>query len=124
MVIHGEKIFTGHQDNKIRVWKLNEKQKVLTCVATLPKFSDRLMKIVFAKNYVEIRRHRMCTWVHHVDVVSCLALSKDGTMIYSGSWDRTFKVWRTSDYKCLESVWNAHDDAINALVVSHDWYVF
>lgn len=120
MVIHGEKIFTGHQDNKIRVWKLNEKQKVLTCVATLPKFSDRLMKIVFAKNYVEIRRHRMCTWVHHVDVVSCLALSKDGTMIYSGSWDRTFKVWRTSDYKCLESVWNAHDDAINALVVSHD----
>ncbi|PWA97051.1 transducin/WD40 repeat-like superfamily protein [Artemisia annua] len=120
MVIHGEKILTGHQDNKIRVWKLNEKQKVLACVATLPTFSDRLMKIVFAKNYVEIRRHRMCTWVHHVDVVSCLALSKDGTMIYSGSWDRTFKVWRTSDYKCLESVWNAHDDAINALVVSHD----
>ncbi|KAG4181945.1 hypothetical protein ERO13_A09G014100v2 [Gossypium hirsutum] len=29
--------------------------------------------------------------------------------------DRTFKVWRISDYKCLESV-NAHDDAVNSVV--------
>ncbi|KAF5779722.1 putative [Myosin heavy-chain] kinase transcription factor WD40-like family [Helianthus annuus] len=113
-------LFTGHQDHKIRVWKLDDVNKTVKCVAVLPTLNDRLMKLVFAKNYVKIRRHRRCTWVHHVDAVSTLALSKDGSLVYSGSWDRTFKVWRTSDYKCLESVWNAHDDAINAVVVSHD----
>ncbi|KAK9050964.1 hypothetical protein SSX86_027589 [Deinandra increscens subsp. villosa] len=120
MVVHGDKIFTGHHDHKIRVWRFDEKQKTIRCVTTLPTFNDRVMKLLFAKNYVKIRRHRMCTWVHHVDAVSALGLSKDGSLVYSGSWDRTFKVWRTSDYKCLESVWNAHDDAINAVVVSHD----
>ncbi|KAI3796007.1 hypothetical protein L1987_38668 [Smallanthus sonchifolius] len=120
MVVHNDKLFTGHQDHKIRAWKIDEKQKTIKCVATLPTLNDRLMKLVFVKNYVKIRRHRRCTWVHHVDAVSALALSKDGLFIYSGSWDRTFKVWRTSDFKCLESVWNSHDDAINAVVVSHD----
>ncbi|XP_024989112.1 protein JINGUBANG-like [Cynara cardunculus var. scolymus] len=124
MVVHGDKIFTGHQDHKIRVWKLDEKEKTVKHVATIPTLHDRLMKMVLAKNYVKIRRHRRRTWVHHVDAISALALSKDGSLIYSGSWDRTFKVWRTSDYKCLESVWNAHDDAINAVVVSHDGYVY
>ncbi|XP_071736463.1 protein JINGUBANG-like isoform X3 [Rutidosis leptorrhynchoides] len=120
MVVHGDKLFTGHQDHKIRVWKLDEEQKTIKCVVSLPTINDRIMKLVFAKNYVKIRRHRRCTWVHHVDAISALALSKDGSLIYSGSWDRTFKVWRTSDYKCLESVWNAHDDAISAIAVSHD----
>ncbi|GJR61452.1 JINGUBANG-like protein [Tanacetum coccineum] len=65
-----------------------------------------------------------CTWVHHVDAVTALALSRDGSLLYSASWDRTFKVWRTSDFKCLESVPNAHDDAINAIVVSDDGYIY
>lgn len=62
--------------------------------------------------------------MHHVDAVSALAISRDGSHLYSASWDRTFKVWRTSDYKCLESVWNAHDDAINAVVLSSDGFVY
>ncbi|KAD4983190.1 hypothetical protein R6Q59_002862 [Mikania micrantha] len=119
-VVYDGKLFTGHQDHKIRVWKFEEKQKPVKCLATLPTLNDRIMKLVFPKNYVKIRRHQRCTWVHHVDAVSALALSKDDSLLYSGSWDRTFKVWRTSDFKCLESVWNAHDDAINAVVVSHD----
>lgn len=123
-MVHGDRLFTGHQDHKIRVWKLDEKQETIKCIATLPTLNDRLLKLVFAKNYVKIRRHQRCTWVHHVDAISSLALSNDGSLIYSGSWDRTFKVWRTIDFKCLESVWNAHDDAINAVVVSHDGYVY
>lgn len=56
--------------------------------------------------------------------MSALALSQDGSLLYSASWDRTFKVWKTSDSKCLESVWNAHDDAINSIVVSNNGYVY
>lgn len=76
------------------------------------------------KNHVQIRRHKKCTWVHHVDTVSSLALSHDGTLLYSVSWDRTIKVWRTKDFACLESVRDAHDDAINAVAVSYDGHVY
>lgn len=33
-------------------------------------------------------------------------------------------MWRTSDFKCLESTWNAHDDAINAIALSNDGFVY
>ncbi|KAI3714226.1 hypothetical protein L1987_72823 [Smallanthus sonchifolius] len=132
MVVSGDTLFTGHQDNKICVWKIdhdvddvnNRKLIKSTYVATLPTLNDRVTKMFLAKNYVKIRRHKRCTWVHHVDAVSALAMSRDGSFLYSASWDRTFKVWRTSDFKCLESVWSAHDDAINAIVVSSHGYVY
>ncbi|KAL2510198.1 Transducin/WD40 repeat-like superfamily protein [Forsythia ovata] len=135
IVVLGDKLFTAHQDHKIRVWKVDNNvtshqeyntvyQTHLKCIATLPTVNDRCMKLFSAKNYVKVRRHKKCTWVHHVDTVSALALSTDGSLLYSVSWDRTFKVWRTSDFKCLESVWNAHDDAINAIVLSNEGYVY
>ncbi|KAL8106283.1 hypothetical protein AgCh_029902 [Apium graveolens] len=126
LVILGDKLFSAHQDHKIRVWKIDNSTpyKKHKCIAILPTLNDRVTRLFLAKNYVEIRRHKKCTWVHHVDTVSALALSKDGCFIYSASWDRTFKVWRTSDFKCLESVWNAHDDAINAIVSSNDGFVY
>ncbi|KAJ8569857.1 hypothetical protein K7X08_006434 [Anisodus acutangulus] len=125
IVILGDKLFSAHQDHKIRVWRIdNYDQSYYKCIATLPTLNDRCMRLFSAKNYVEVRRHKKCTWVHHVDTVSALALSSDSSLLYSASWDRTFKVWRTSDFKCVESVWNAHDDAINAIALSKNGYVY
>lgn len=131
MVVLGDKLFTAHHDHKIRVWKIEDKNRDdysasahYRCIATLPTLNERCKKLFSPKNYVEITRHKKSTWVHHVDAVSALALSKDKELLYSVSWDRTFKVWRTSDFKCLESVQNAHDDAINAIVVSDDGLVY
>ncbi|KAK7281859.1 hypothetical protein RIF29_10188 [Crotalaria pallida] len=131
LVLQSDTLFSAHQDHKIRVWKINttnnnepEQHKKCTRLATLPTFGDRASKLLIPKNHVQIRRHKKCTWVHHVDAVSALALSKDGTLLYSVSWDRTIKIWRTSDFTCLESVNNAHDDAINAVEVSHDGGVY
>ncbi|KAL0447100.1 UNVERIFIED_CONTAM: protein JINGUBANG [Sesamum latifolium] len=126
MVVLGDKLFTAHHDHKIRVWKIanstpHQKYKLIT---TLPTVNDRCMRLFSAKNYVQVRRHKKSTWVHHVDTVSGLVLSRDGSLLYSVSWDRTLKVWRTSDFKCIESVQNAHDDAINAVVVSNDGVVY
>ncbi|KAI8528403.1 hypothetical protein RHMOL_Rhmol12G0146400 [Rhododendron molle] len=118
IVVSGDTLFTAHQDHKIRVWKIDNPTKYYPCVNTLPTVRDRFARFFCAKDYVEVRRHKKRTWVHHVDAVSALALSRDGSLLYSASWDRTFKVWRTSDFKCLESAWNAHDDAINAVAVS------
>lgn len=129
MVILNDMLFSAHQDHKIRVWKIEtakgeQAQKLFKCIATLPTFNDRFSKLFLSKNYVEARRHKKFTWVNHIDAVSCLALSKDGFFLYSASWDRTFKIWRVSDYKCLESVKNAHEDAINAIIVSSDGVVY
>ncbi|GFP80066.1 myosin heavy chain kinase b [Phtheirospermum japonicum] len=123
IVVLNDKLFTAHHDHKIRVWKI-ETQKKFKLIATLPTVNDRCMKIFSARNYVEIRRHKKCTWVHHVDTVSGLALSGDGLLLYSVSWDRTMKVWRARDFKCVESIQNAHDDAINAVVLSRGGLVF
>ncbi|KAL2340859.1 hypothetical protein Fmac_008799 [Flemingia macrophylla] len=132
LVIHSNKLFSAHQDHKIRVWKIadnndnNNKHDHLkyTHVATLPTLGDRASKVLIPKNHVQIRRHKKRTWVHHVDTVSALALSKDGTLLYSVSWDRTIKIWRTKDFTCLESLAGAHADAINAIAVSYDGRVY
>lgn len=130
LVILADKLFTAHQDQKIRVWKINDVVeedvggKKYMHLATMPTMSDRLAKCLMPKNQVEIRRHKKASWVHHVDAVSGLALSRDGTLLYSVSWDRTLKIWRTTDFKCLESFTNAHDDAINAVALSENGDIY
>lgn len=123
LVILGEKLISAHQDHKIRVWKTIDDSKY-KCVATLPTMNDRFTSLFSQKSYVEVRRHKRSTWVHHVDAVSSLALSRDGSLLYSASWDRSFKIWRTSDFRCLESIEKAHDDAVNAIVVSRDGFCY
>ncbi|KAL9239577.1 hypothetical protein vseg_013886 [Gypsophila vaccaria] len=129
MVVLTNKLFTAHQDCKIRVWKIKPQESCQNNhkyekIASLPTLRDRTIKLLNPNNQVKIRRHKKCTWVHHIDTVSALALSRDQSLLYSVSWDRTLKVWRTSDFKCLESVTNAHDDAINAVAVSNDGDVY
>ncbi|EFH42032.1 hypothetical protein ARALYDRAFT_918015 [Arabidopsis lyrata subsp. lyrata] len=91
-------------------------------LAMMPKISDRLAKSLMPINQVETRRHKKASWVHHVEAVSGLALSRDGTLLYSESWDRTLKlkIWQTTNFKCLESITNSHDDVINAVEVSEN----
>ncbi|GAB4860570.1 hypothetical protein Ancab_035730 [Ancistrocladus abbreviatus] len=53
----------------------------------------------------------------------CSGIAVNGGSVYSVSWDKSLKIWRTSDYKCMESV-AAHDDAVNAVAVSTDATVY
>ncbi|KAK8681589.1 hypothetical protein V6N13_053991 [Hibiscus sabdariffa] len=123
IVISGEKIFTGHQDGKIRVWKVSIKNPSLHKRAgTLPTLKDILKSSLKPSNYIEGRRKR-ALWLKHSDAVSCLSLNEEHGLIYSASWDRTFKVWRISDSKCLESV-PAHDDAVNSVIATSGEMVF
>ncbi|KAE8687961.1 hypothetical protein F3Y22_tig00111005pilonHSYRG00059 [Hibiscus syriacus] len=114
------KIFTAHQDCKIRVWQMAmaKKHKFITA---LPTVNDRLRRFVLPKNYVNVRRHVKRLWIEHADAVTELAVNKG--LIYSVSWDKTLKIWRASDLRCLQSI-KAHDDAINAVTVSVDGTVY
>ncbi|CAN8288588.1 unnamed protein product [Cochlearia groenlandica] len=113
---NNNKVFTGHQDGKIRVWKTsNNNPQVYTRAGSLPALKDVLKKSVKPSNYVEVRRRRTTLWIKHSDAVSCLSLVEDQGLLYSASWDRTVKVWRIRDLKCIESI-KAHDDAVNSIV--------
>ncbi|OMO49981.1 hypothetical protein CCACVL1_30728 [Corchorus capsularis] len=114
LVTFGNKVFTAHQDSRIRVWKVSRSsENVFKLVDTLPTTKDYLGKFMKQSNYVQTRRHHKRLWIEHADSISCLTICNG--LIYSGSWDKTLKVWRISDLKCLESI-KAHDDAINSLV--------
>ncbi|PON70153.1 Coatomer beta subunit [Parasponia andersonii] len=124
IVISGQKIFTGHQDGKIRVWKVSLRNpSVHKRAGTLPTLMDIFKSSVKPSNYVEVRRRRTSLWIKHSDAISCLSLSEDKTLLYSASWDRTLKVWRIENSKCLESI-NAHDDAVNSVVATVEGLVF
>uniref|UniRef100_A0ACD5V8Y7 Uncharacterized protein n=1 Tax=Avena sativa TaxID=4498 RepID=A0ACD5V8Y7_AVESA len=120
-------LVSSHQDGKIRVWQAGRRNRGsshLALQSVLPTTVDCLRTFLFPKNYVEVRRHRSCTWVHHVDAVTALAVSPDGAYMYSASWDRSLKVWRLPSLRCVESVAPAHEDAINAVAVSSDGRVY
>ncbi|CAH2064482.1 unnamed protein product [Thlaspi arvense] len=128
IVLAGDKIFTGHQDGKIRVWKASSRDSnVFRRVGTMPNLRDYIRNSIAPSSYFNFtRRNRTSTSAQgfrHLDAISCLALSEDKRLLYSGSWDKTFKVWRVSDLRCLESV-NAHEDAVNAVVSGFDGLVF
>ncbi|KAG6423653.1 hypothetical protein SASPL_114055 [Salvia splendens] len=77
-----------------------------------------------AKNYVKIRRHKQNLWIQHADAVSGLAVDGDRGELYSISWDKSFKTWKTSsDMACIDSVSSTHSDAVNA-VASSDGIVY
>ncbi|KAJ8431560.1 hypothetical protein Cgig2_025602 [Carnegiea gigantea] len=125
IVISADKmIFTGHQDGKIRVWKMSTKSPTIhKKVGTMPTIKAFIKKSIKPRNYVEIGRNRNVVWIRHFDAISSLSLSEDHNFLYSASWDRTVKVWRTSNFKCLESI-PAHDDAVNVVVSGFDGLVF
>lgn len=124
IVISGDRIFSGHQDGKIRVWRTSTKNpKLHKRVGSLPSFKDSLKCSVNPNNYVEVRRRRNVIKIRHFDAVSCMSLNEEHGLLYSGSWDKTLKVWRIATSKCLESI-TAHDDAVNDVVSGFDSLVF
>ncbi|KAK9278908.1 hypothetical protein L1049_028489 [Liquidambar formosana] len=133
IVVLSNKLFTAHQDHKIRVWKINEHepsqhQQKYTRIATLPTLGDRALKVLIPKNHVQVRRHKKSTWVHHSvtnahdDAINAVALSTDGS-VYTGSADKKIKVWRKNpDEKkhSLVDTLEKHNSGINALALSTD----
>ncbi|XP_055827708.1 protein JINGUBANG-like [Solanum dulcamara] len=124
IIINGERIFTGHQDGKVRVWKVSPNDpNVYRRIGTLPTLKAYIKSSMNPNNYVKVRRNRNSVWIRHFDAISSLSMSEDQNLLYSASWDRTIKVWRASDFKCLESI-NAHEDAVNSVVIGFDGLIF
>ena len=84
-------------------------------IGSLPTLRD------YVKSFVNPRSK--AKKAKHYDAVSSLSLDEEHGLLYSGSWDKTVKVWSVSDSRCLESI-EAHVDAVNAVVAAFGCYVF
>ncbi|OWM76144.1 protein JINGUBANG [Punica granatum] len=114
------KVFTAHQDSKIRVWRLTE-SKQHRLVTALPTVNDRVRRCILPKNYITVRRHKKLLWIEHADAVTGLAVHEG--LVYSISWDKSLKIWSGPNLRCVESV-RAHHDAVNAVAVAGDGTVY
>ncbi|EEF51883.1 protein JINGUBANG [Ricinus communis] len=122
IAFHNTKVFTAHQDCKIRVWQVSHSSsKELHLVHTLPTVKDRLCNFLLPQNYVNVRRHKKRLWIEHWDTVSGLAMH--GGLMYSVSWDKSLKIWDVNNNRCLESVL-AHQDAVNTVAISDKGTVY
>lgn len=59
----------------------------------------------------------------HLGPISSLAINVSDDILYSASLDKTVKVWRISDLKCIETI-QAHPAPINAIVVADDGVLY
>jgi WD40 repeat protein len=51
----------------------------------------------------------------HRNAVNCVAVSKDGSIIASGSEDKTAKIWDTSSGKCAQTFSKGHHTGIRSV---------
>ncbi|XP_021745483.1 protein JINGUBANG-like [Chenopodium quinoa] len=118
MVSHGDLLFTSHKDHKVRMWNMKnprgdfEPRKV----TTLPNNITGHFK-----NY-PFRKHAIA--LQHKDTISCMAFNHVEGLLYTGSFDRTIKVWKLNEKKCVDSI-IAHRGNINDLVINQqNGYLF
>lgn len=115
LVVYDDEVISAHHDHKIRVWRRSKNDpKQHKLATTLPSVKDYMMNFLPPKNYVQVRRHHKALWINHYDSITSLVVGNG--VLYSSSWDRSVKVWRLKDWKCLESL-NEHIDAVNALAI-------
>eukprot|EP00257_Ricinus_communis_P015215 XP_015573085.1 protein JINGUBANG [Ricinus communis] len=95
-------------NHKIRIWNFTVSENFrIRKVCTLPKRNSFLL---FS---------RSDTQQQHKDCVSCMAYYHAEGLLYTGSYDKTVKVWRVLDKKCVDS-FIAHEDNVNAILVNQD----
>ncbi|KAI5082635.1 hypothetical protein GOP47_0002378 [Adiantum capillus-veneris] len=119
LLVTDNTIFSAHKDHKIRVWHRPnaDGSTIYRLLKTLPSATDYLRNLILSKRYIQIRRHHKRLWIQHVDTITAMAIDSTSLLLYSASWDKSFKVWNLRNMRCVQTV-KAHDDAINAIVVS------
>ena len=58
----------------------------------------------------------------HTNGVISIALSTDRKLIYSGGWDKCIRVYNVETFELVQSIPDAHEKEINAIVAVKDGY--
>ncbi|KAI4380901.1 hypothetical protein MLD38_007038 [Melastoma candidum] len=108
ILCHSDKLFSTHKDRRIRVWRFSVSDGVIRYkkTATLPKRSTGFL-------FKRSSPHQ------HASHITCMAYHKTKGLLYTGSQDKTVRVWRVADSTCVDMFF-AHEDRINRIVVNQD----
>jgi len=124
MIVSGGRLYSGSEDNTIRVWDMS----TLECVRTLSGHThyvecmivsgDRLYSgswdstiRVWDMNTLECVR----TLSGHTYSVNCMIIS--GGRLYSGSADRTIRVWDMNTLECVRTL-SGHSSSVKCMILS------
>ncbi|KAJ7965954.1 myosin heavy chain kinase B-like [Quillaja saponaria] len=107
ILAYGNMLFSAHKDHKIRIWNFNVSDTFRSKkVSTLPRRSSFFL-------------YPKSNNLQHKDYISCMAYYHPEGILYTGSHDKTVKVWRVSDSKCVDS-FVAHEDFVSAILVNQN----
>ncbi|KAK1369214.1 WD repeat-containing protein tag-125-like protein [Heracleum sosnowskyi] len=113
--VSNDRVFAAYADCKIRVWSrrsCGEGTKHVR-LATIPKTGS------YVRSYISGKDKMM----KHMAPISSIDVSLSDDLIYSASLDKTVKVWRNSDLKCIETI-QAHSAPVNAIVVAENGVLY
>ncbi len=121
--LDGQRLFSGSDDNTIKIWDLNTN----TCTATLeghnrPVFSVALdgEKLFSSSMDQTIKiwdlNTNTCTATLHGHNGSLESLALDGNRLFSSSMDRTIKIWDLNTNTCTATL-QGHNESVSSLVL-------
>ncbi|KAL3824375.1 hypothetical protein ACJIZ3_020404 [Penstemon smallii] len=112
--VSSDKVYAAYADCKIRIWRRTWEGVVKHVrVATVPTTGS------YVRSYIAGRDKTM----KHLGPITSLAINTSDDILYSSSLDKTVKIWRISDFKCIETI-QAHLEPINAISVSDDGVLY
>ncbi|KAI4355611.1 hypothetical protein L6164_004368 [Bauhinia variegata] len=108
-------IYAACGDGKIRMWRRTWDRLVLKHVrlGSIPK------TVGYIRNYIAGRDKTM----KHKGPITSIAINTVEDILYSASMDKTLKVWRISDLRCIET-FTAHHEPINCIMVGGDGVLY
>ncbi|MEH2125748.1 WD40 repeat domain-containing protein [Nostoc sp.] len=134
----GRMLATGGDDRKILFWDLMQRQVAIALSLddtaahslvlsrdgeTLVTGSYRKIKVWRTSPQTGIKSLKDAQPLHilmgHSHIVCSLAISADGKLLVSGSWDQTIKVWQLETGELLHTL-KGHRDRVYAIALSPD----
>ncbi|EEF46421.1 F-box and wd40 domain protein, putative [Ricinus communis] len=109
-----DRVYAAYGDGKIRVWRRTwDGSFKHVRLATIPKTGG------YVRSYIAGKDKTM----KHLGPITSLAINISDDTLYSASLDKTVKIWRLSDLRCIETI-QAHSEPINAIVVADDGVLY
>ncbi|KAM1219549.1 protein JINGUBANG-like [Malus sylvestris] len=114
MEVSHDKVYAAYGDGKVRVWQRTWDGGLKHVrLATIPKTGSYVRSL-----YIAAGKDKM-----HMGAITSLAINVSEDILYSASIDRTVKVWRISDLKCIETI-KAHAGPINEIIIADDGVLY
>ncbi|XP_020518350.1 protein JINGUBANG [Amborella trichopoda] len=104
-------VFAAYTDLKIRIWH-----------RSLENFPVGRRKVGLKLSSYFHKDHQTSS-AKHLGAITSLAVNTFDNLLYSASVDKTVRVWRISDLRCIETI-EAHKAAVNAIALGGDGIVF